>query len=44
MKTEQQVLIPDSVLLLFFVVILLFSNLDFESSTVVMIHVSLERR
>ena len=44
MKTEQQASVPDSVLLLSFVVILLFSISTSESSTVVMIPVSLERR
>ena len=44
MKTEQQAFIPDSVLLLFFCRDSFFSISTSESSTVVMIHVSLERR
>ena len=44
MKTEQQASVPDSVLLLFFCRDSFFSISTSESSTVVMIHVSLERR
>ena len=44
MKTEQQAFIPDSVLLLFFCRDSFFSISTSESSTVVMIRVSLERR